>query len=238
VIEEWWAKCPDGNIAVRCCGWFTVDVDPRNSGRESWTKLVEQHGRPSVTPAAKTGGGGLHLLFLDVPELEGVRWSKLCPGVDLKGGNRGYILVAPSNHRSGRCYSWHAGRAPWEVGLANPPQLLIEAILETQKPKHAPPTPGPDLPYSDRLMRAKAYAATLDPAISGQHGHDATFRAASMILRGFDLTENEAFGVLWAWNQRCEPPWPSADLIRKVKEAAAKSELPRGFLLGADRRAA
>ena len=77
--------------------------------------------------------------------------------------------------------------------------------------------------------RARAYMRTVDPAISGQHGHNATFLAAVALVKGFGLTEAEALEVLRdEFNPRCQPPWREAALAYKVRSAAARGKPPPG----------
>jgi hypothetical protein len=83
------------------------------------------------------------------------------------------------------------------------------------------------------LERARRYLATMPPAISGQHGHDQTFKAACILVNGFGLDQHTAVGLLLAdYNPRCQPPWRERELLHKVKDAArASHRKPRGYLL-------
>jgi hypothetical protein len=83
---------------------------------------------------------------------------------------------------------------------------------------------------SDVLSRARAYLASVPGAVSGQHGHDRTFYAANRLVRGFDLTPDQAYPLFAEWNDRCEPPWSEHDLRRKLEQADQQPG-PRGFLL-------
>jgi putative DNA primase/helicase len=81
------------------------------------------------------------------------------------------------------------------------------------------------------LDRARAYLAKVDPAVSGKRGHDTTFRAACKVGPGFDLTEEECYGLLLReFNPRCDPPWTSDEIAHKVDDAY-KNETRRGWLL-------
>jgi len=72
----------------------------------------------------------------------------------------------------------------------------------------------------ERMLRARAYARKIDPAVEGKHGDDATFRAACKTLRGFDLSEDECFQVLWEeFNPRCAPAWSEDELREKIRNA-------------------
>lgn len=70
----------------------------------------------------------------------------------------------------------------------------------------------------------------VDHAVSGQGGHNTTFKAACVLVKDFNLTVEEAWHPFVEWNQRCSPPWDEADLRRKLTEAD-KQEGPRGSKL-------
>lgn len=83
--------------------------------------------------------------------------------------------------------------------------------------------------------RARAYVDKMPAAISGQGGHEATFRVAVALARGFALPENTVLSILQEYNQRCEPPWKPHELKHKAKDACEKSTLGCGYLLDAER---
>jgi hypothetical protein len=89
---------------------------------------------------------------------------------------------------------------------------------------------------ADVIARARAYLATIDPATSGERGHDKTFYAANRLIRGFGLSVDAAFPLFAEWNQKCKPPWTDYDLRRKLEQAERQTG-SRGFLLGAKPRA-
>ncbi|WP_165068363.1 phage/plasmid primase, P4 family [Paludisphaera rhizosphaerae] len=92
--------------------------------------------------------------------------------------------------------------------------------------------PRPSPPNTDRTRRAAAYLKTLPPAVSGQKGHCRTFRAACILIKGFDLSSAEARSILEDWNRACDPPWSDRELEHKLKEAdKAPDDRPRGWLL-------
>ena len=64
-----------------------------------------------------------------------------------------------------------------------------------------------------------AYMANFPPAVSGQHGHNRTFRAACILVLDFALDRSSALTLLKEWNDRCTPPWNERDLERKISEA-------------------
>src|SRR5262249_13843807 len=68
-------------------------------------------------------------------------------------------------------------------------------------------------PLSDRAERCRAYLAQVPPAISGQGGHDRTFRTARIIANDFDLAgTEEGWNLFEEYNQQCAPPWSDEEL--------------------------
>ena len=83
----------------------------------------------------------------------------------------------------------------------------------------------------DRLERARRFLRSVEPAVAGQHGDLRTFRICCRLVRGFALSDDEAFSVLREWNARCEPPWSERDLQVKVQNARRYGREPLGGLL-------
>jgi putative DNA primase/helicase len=87
-------------------------------------------------------------------------------------------------------------------------------------------------PAARPLERAASYLGQIPAAISGQRGHDRTFHAACVLIKGFALSIDEARPLLRDWNERCTPPWSEAELEHKLKSAeAAPDKRPRGYLV-------
>jgi len=84
----------------------------------------------------------------------------------------------------------------------------------------------------DAIQRGKRYLEKLPPAIQGQNGSAACFRAACVLRRGFALNMEQALHAIAEWNSRCEPPWSDWELRHKL-EGAEKADGPRGHLLNA-----
>ena len=80
--------------------------------------------------------------------------------------------------------------------------------------------------------RAARYMAATPPAVSGADGHGQTYSLAISLYHGFNLSEQEAWMLLQAYNMKCSPPWNESDLRHKMKDAMAKNHSkPRGWLL-------
>lgn len=148
-------------------------------------------------------------------------------------GDGGNVVVAPSTHPEGHVY---AEADPWAAG----------AELPTFDPAWfpAPPAPPPARPRSaprtadeaHTRRRAAAWLGRVQPAISGQGGHDQLWDAAVGLCRGFGLAEGDALELLRLdYNPRCVPPWSDRELEHKVRGAAAAHSVPEGYLRDADR---
>src|SRR5262245_41268498 len=68
------------------------------------------------------------------------------------------------------------------------------------------------------LNRAQLYLCKSPPAISGNGGHNATFRVACKLVE-FGLGRGEAWQLLCEWNRTCLPPWSEAELRHKLSDA-------------------
>lgn len=82
--------------------------------------------------------------------------------------------------------------------------------------------------------RASAYLAKMPASVSGHGGDAAAFSAAVALVRGFDLSEEEALPLLSHWNKDCRPPWRENDLRHKLHWAARSTKVPAGCLLEAE----
>jgi hypothetical protein len=86
---------------------------------------------------------------------------------------------------------------------------------------------------ADLHKRISAYVAAIPGAVSGQGGHDQTFKTACQLVNGWALSAEEALGYLQAYNQRCEPPWSEKELAHKIDSAQkALHAEPAGHLRG------
>lgn len=118
-------------------------------------------------------------------------------------------------------------------GAWNVPQHVIDLA----KAEYAPAVPRgeaveqADAPASaEHVARARAYVDKMPPAIQGQRGSEATFKAALM-CHGFDLNAPQIFDVLASdFNPRCVPPWSDAELQHKAEDAARSSK-QKGFMV-------
>ena len=80
---------------------------------------------------------------------------------------------------------------------------------------------------ADVVQRARNYLSKVPGAISGQSGHNQTFKAACRLVQLFGLTDEEAMSLLREWNQKCQPPWDEKDLQKKLRDARANVSVSR-----------
>jgi Bifunctional DNA primase/polymerase, N-terminal len=207
-IANWWRKWPDANIGMPTGAvsfTLALDIDPRNGGDESVELLRSKYGQFPETAQQVTGGGGGHLIFRfgggSVP-------NSLAPGIDLKADG-GYIVVAPSLHKSGRRYQWDgiAGKMAL-LHLAAVPEWFLKEIHQIRGSQRKICVPLP----------AKIRKGT-------QHN---TLYPHACRLRNTGMEVNEIEAALVEVNKRCEEPGTAA-YIRSLAEAACK--FPPGRLL-------
>ena len=213
-------------------GVVVIDVDA--GGDDTLARLEVELGELPPTVQARTGSGGRHLLFAHPGvQVRNDTKRRLGPGLDVRGDG-GFIVAAPSLHKSGKCYEWISGAGPGDRKIANLPTAWLARLTEPNHPA-APPTPPRASAFSDVRRRAVAYLSRCDPSVQGANGSGALMHAASAMVRGYSLSPSEAFELLATdFNPRCVPPWSEKELRHAVESATEKSEKPNGYLLNAE----
>lgn len=125
------------------------------------------------------------------------------------------------------------GAEAWFAHLAG--QVMSPDSWLQEAPSAPPVSRGPDnLPNAE--MRAIAYLDHLPPAIQGQNGSGALWKAAHTVTRGFAISEEAAFRIIKdVYNPRCVPPWNDREIRHKISDAAKSEVLPLGYLRDARR---
>lgn len=188
-------------------GTWVLDVEA--AGLPILDQLQQQHGTLPTTISSITGGGGRHLFF---------RWN----GVEVRNrtkidgkpidvrGTGGYVVVPPSNHKSGRRYEWI--NAPGTTPIAEAPSWLTALVTSTSnstKAAAAANTTG----AVDRLATA---------AGAGEGQRHAT--ALELIGReiGFHTPAAEVERLALRWGASCTPPMDEDELKRIVEDLSAR----------------
>ena len=202
-----WFKSGLRNIAlVTGNGVVVVDVDDR-----AMVSTVSKH--CGDTPMQCRTPNGIHLYYA-TPEgglSSAVRVNRM--PIDIRSD--GAHAVCPwSRNAQGVPYEWLGGIVP----AADLP--IIEASwLRERTPKRIV---MPDVARGDpsiAVRRARGYLAHIEGAISGQRGHDRTFRVACVLAIKFGLTLEQAWPLMLEWNEQCEPPWSDKEIAHKLQDA-------------------
>jgi Bifunctional DNA primase/polymerase, N-terminal len=131
-VASFWRRWPQANIAARIPeGLVVLDVDPRHGGDQSLKNLESEHGVLPSTLRTVTGGGGLHIFFQRPPWPIRNGNHKLGRGIDVKAPGKGYVILPPSGHESGRRYAWDDPTVPISV----PPAWLAELLRPDPVPE-------------------------------------------------------------------------------------------------------
>lgn len=96
-IEQWAQRYPRANIGLACgapSGFVVIDIDPRNGGNSALAALAAKGRSFPPCPAARTGGGGVHLFFRFDARIANSK-NKLGAGIDVKSTG-GYVVGSPS----------------------------------------------------------------------------------------------------------------------------------------------
>jgi hypothetical protein len=115
------------------------------------------------------------------------------------------------------------------------PRELLEQVAalapkpETRRQSRTQTPPQSSGDRSRLINRAAKYLEKIPPAVSGQHGHDQTFKAACTLVCGFGLSIDEAMPLMVVYSDRCQPPWSEKELLHKLEDAD-KQPGPRGHL--------
>jgi putative DNA primase/helicase len=108
-LDRWFADGANvGIVTGTSSGIFVVDIDPKNGGEDSWSRLIAAHGIPE-TATVVTGSGGRHFYF-KMPQHMTIRNSsgKLGAGIDVRGEG-GQVVAPPSVHpETHRAYEWQS----------------------------------------------------------------------------------------------------------------------------------
>ncbi len=255
VITQWWSDHPEANIGLRTgakpdgAGVLVVDIDLGHDGPASLEELERQYGTLPDTVQARSGSGGSHYFFRHPDSGSIPNRTSLRPGIDIRANN-GYIIVAPSTHKSGGMYAWKAGHSPWELSLADAPDWLLRVIQKVDNRKKpdrenelgsagrsaTPLLPRPTTLHGlsshcdDLFRRASDYARKAEPAEQGERNSRA-FKLAGHLWsfvneRDERLHLNQVLSILSEWNNRNSEPL-SPDELHEVVGSAAKNGTPR-----------
>lgn len=241
-IKLWWKHHPRANIGVLTggqAGLMVLDVDG-DEGRASLAQIEAAHEPLPVTLGQSTGraAGGTHYLFrVDPMYADWIRTrARLAPGLDIRAEG-GMIVAAPSLHRSGTRYAW-INDAP----IAEMPEWLFK-LVTSQRERQLLTSAGARPPEAEieatwpvrhRLAFARAALLAAPPAIQGEDGSGACFKAVNIVVRGFlvPVEDGAALDLLMrVYNPRCAPRWSEYEMLHKINSVVENGEAAWGYRL-------
>jgi len=203
------------NIAILLSGLnvAVVDVDEPDS---EWARANEA---TIASPMTCRTSRGFHAYFRTEGDVPG----RKLPAGDLK--TRGVVVVPPSEHPStGKLYEWISGVTRRELLPTLLPALLngLNGITDTNNS-------GGSVINSASVGMVGSATPTLAAvrkwirkavAVSGQGGHNTTFRVACK-LADAGLTEDQVLAELVAWQEDgcAVPKWTLKELHHKARSA-------------------
>ncbi len=202
-IEEWFnPSAPAANIAIATgkisnLTIYDIDIGDGKNGADTWIAALGDVGEPR-TLMAKTGSGGMHVFFKYNSALK-TRVNALGAGVDIRNDG-GYVVAAPSIHKSGRHYTWIDYTAP----LDDVPAVLSRFSV---KKKRKEPAQKFDLAEVERMLEF----------VDGTD-YD-TWRKVGIILGRHFPNSNEAWELYNVWADRYQHGAKARDHDKKMREA-------------------
>lgn len=225
---------PNAAIALDMSGMLVLDAD----SLDELGAFRTQYGDLPTTYCVQSPrvGGGLHFYFRATGDTIYRRTIEGFPHLDIK--HHGYVLIPGSVKRNEAKEVVGRYTMVDDSPIANLPDWLMTLIIRPAV-SGAELRPGTDSEWGAvgglEIQRARAYLAKMPPAISGSGGHNATFAAACALVRGFALSEDDAYELLATdYNPHCEPPWAEWELRHKVRSAMDSNSTPLGYLLDAE----
>lgn len=189
-----------------CC----VDLDDAiDDGTMSEPAQAIVDGLASWTEVSPSGRGVHVWCFAGKPG--GAPASAMLDGQRIEVYDQGRYICVTGHHLAGTPTTLE--RREDDIGA------LCDRMADAKRPPAPPPR---EVGQGDRRLidRVRKYLASMPPAISGERGHDRTLDAARVVIHDFALERGAAEALLLEWNQRCQPPWPEREVMRKLDEAA------------------
>ena len=123
----------DSGYGILCRGLVVIDIDARNGGVASWSRLCSEHEEFSAAGwIVETGsGGGSKHLFFSIEDSGTALLSHLpeYPGIDFRSGSS-FVVGSGSKHKSGNDYKTVYG-SPDDIEPA--PEALIAMLRKPER---------------------------------------------------------------------------------------------------------
>lgn len=206
-----WFEGTRNNLAILTTGLVVFDCDHPDK-----VELVLRH--CGDTPCQlRTPRGGTHLLYRARKGVVVGNHVKIKgQPIDIRAENG--LALQPFSRTEHGIYEWLG------EGLKPRAELPVAKIGWTRERQRRQVVQAVAAVQDQNFMeyRAWKWLEKVPGAVSGQRGHDATFRVACKLTQYFQLNYDQALRLLAIWNGTCEPPWTEQELIHKVEDALKK----------------
>lgn len=227
-IRAWWADMPDASIGVvmEPSNLIALDLDGYHGDLEKLAVLEQTLGAlpPTVTQVSGSKEG-FHTIF----ESPGFQVRGVIGGIVVR--SKAYIIVAPSNHKSGNNYEWHEGLSPDLIAVAALPDPWKEALRKTAEvgqvgiPAEEPAWLA-KIPQGQRIACMRAHFAKETGEVKGSSMAGTTFNVVRSAIRAYAVRDPEAaLEAAMEFDAKCVPPW-GARMARHVWSAYQRANSP------------
>lgn len=210
LLDEWFGHCPGMNIGIHC-GFSRIAVlDCDTPEAADW---VAENFPITEWWQESASGVGRHYPYFDPEGRVPIKVNLMNIGLDTRS-RMSQIVASPS-------YSAERGRRWKRHGrLVRPEELPVcptDWLADAERSKPVPPCTRPIL-VDHSIESLRSYISKIF-AISGQSGHNETYRAACK-LADAGLSEDQVFQELWAWNQsNAHPPFDEKAIRHKARDS-------------------
>jgi hypothetical protein len=211
-VNLWFSPDRRANIGLRTgeSGYIVIDTDTEEA--ERW---VRAH-LPESPMRALSGNGSTHRYYQRPPrkEIRNRQGLRGIHGLDVRG-HAGYIVLPPSRHpETGKPYQWLTDfRHPEGLPRFSPAWVYRRTRCRLRT------AVALDADRGHLLYRARLYLAKIEPAVSGEGGHNKMFGTANKLARLVNYDEDLLWALLQEYNERCLPPFSERELRHKFDDA-------------------
>lgn len=207
LIQHWWQKWPQANVAIACGkvsgNLVVLDIDGAE-GAISLKELEATHGRLPSTPLSMTGKGKHYFFKSALPLKNRVR---LIPGIDIRT-DHGYVIAPPSIHPNGWRYSWQPGAGINQCPVQPAPTWLLRLAAMDMNPHPSGRHPS----HWQKLISSGAPTGQRNQSLAELAGH--------LLRRNID--SYVVLEICQIWNTaKNQPPLPASEVFRTVESIAA-----------------
>jgi hypothetical protein len=204
LVRKWF--CLDRNIALVTTGMVVFDCDDPSKAELVLAECGD------TSHKLQTPRGGLHLGYRKRKGVQVLNQVKI-KGMPIDIRTDGGLELIPCSRTEHGEYRWLGELRP----VADLPVAKI-GWTRTRVRRLIRPVENAD-DAEVMIRRARGYLATIEGAISGQGGHNKTFRVACTLIHKFGLSMEQAWPLFIEWNHQCEPPWSEKELLHKLQDA-------------------